>query len=355
MSGYAGKTQGCSRASYFQAEQRKAARLRTDFQNRSVSGRAGVSVRALLAVTLTLSAVGAATLDQQKPSGNSSREKENGPRQASAPVAKGKKLILKDGSFQIAREYQRKGDRVRYYSIERSEWEEIPADLVDWEATRKAETEDARRQQELVEKIKATEATERAMEIDVDASIAIAPGVFLPSGEGLYAAQGTELIPLEQASADIKLDKKRLLTQVISPIPIIPSRHKVQIPGKRASVRLATAQPEFYMRTADGREPRIELIHAQVKGDARLLEFISTQITGQQTAKRDTISLQSWKVAKGVYRFTLGQSLAPGEYAVGEILPEGLNLYVWDFGVDPPGTPKPPPAKKAASPAPQKH
>ena len=41
------------------------------------------------------------------------------------------KLYLKDGSYHIVREYQVQPDRVRYYSVERSEWEEIPLDLVD--------------------------------------------------------------------------------------------------------------------------------------------------------------------------------------------------------------------------------
>src|SRR5450755_430694 len=47
------------------------------------------------------------------------------------PLPKGKKLILKDGTFQMVREYQRQDDSVRYYSVERSAWEEIPAELVD--------------------------------------------------------------------------------------------------------------------------------------------------------------------------------------------------------------------------------
>ena len=42
------------------------------------------------------------------------------------PLPKGKKLVLKDGTFQIVREYQLQGDRVRYYSVERSTGKNCP-------------------------------------------------------------------------------------------------------------------------------------------------------------------------------------------------------------------------------------
>ena len=41
------------------------------------------------------------------------------------------KLYLKDGTYHVVREYQVQGDRIRYYSTERGEWEEIPVELVD--------------------------------------------------------------------------------------------------------------------------------------------------------------------------------------------------------------------------------
>ncbi len=54
-------------------------------------------------------------------------------------LAHNHRLILKDGNYQIVRQYEVVGDRVRYLSLERGEWEELPYNLVDWDATRKWE------------------------------------------------------------------------------------------------------------------------------------------------------------------------------------------------------------------------
>ena len=55
------------------------------------------------------------------------------------------KLYLKDGNYHIVREDEIRGSRVRFYSLERSEWEELPRALVDLEATEKKKSRSARK------------------------------------------------------------------------------------------------------------------------------------------------------------------------------------------------------------------
>ena len=280
---------------------------------------------------------------------------------AAARLPRGKKLVLKDGNFQLAREYQRKGDRVRYFSLERGDWEEIPAAMVDWEATAKAEAEAQKGSTALLTKIHAQEeAAKIETVLDVDASLQVAPGVFLPPGEGMFAIEGNSVTPIGQVESAVKTDKKTLLKQVLSPIPIVPGKRNVEIPGAKAKTRITSSGPEFYLREAPpdpdrvssierssrpGESgPEVELLRAVVKGNKRRLESIRSMFGQDVGSERKSISIQRWEVAATVYRFTLGEPLPPGEYALTEILPGGENLFVWDFGVDGPATPKP--AKK---------
>jgi hypothetical protein len=261
--------------------------------------------------------------------------------QATARVLpRGKKLLLKDGSFQLVREYKIDGDRVRYYSLDSSQWEEMPAALVDWDATKNAEAEEAKRDAAAVAKVDSQEKARNAeMTLDVDASLEVAPGLFLPPGEGLFAFDGKTILPLTQAATAENLSKKQLLKQVLVPVPIVPTRHTVSIAGTRARLRLANGQPEIYMRTADGREPEMELVRAHVHGDARQIENLD-QLFGETHSTRDSISMQRWAIAPGVSRFTLSQALEPGEYVFTEIVQgQGSSLFVWDFGVDRGGAP----------------
>ncbi|HLZ12127.1 MAG TPA: hypothetical protein VKP58_06020 [Candidatus Acidoferrum sp.] len=263
----------------------------------------------------------------------------------------GKKLILKDGDFQLVREYTRNGERVRYYSLERADWEEIPASMIDWVATQKAEAATSARDKAELEKLKKQEeATRTDMALDVDASLQTASGMFLPSGEGMFAVEGKKSTLLEQAGVQAKRDKKQILKQIASPIPIVPSKTNIELPGGRAKARLDPSHLEFYLREAPpdpdqpstiqkssrpGESgPEVELVRATVKGNKRVLEEIRSLFGEKVDEARNTVLLQRWEVAPTVFRFTLGEALTPGEYALAEILPDGINLYVWDFGVD---------------------
>jgi hypothetical protein len=270
---------------------------------------------------------------------------------AGAPaLARGKKLVLKDGTFQLVRDYRRNGERVRYLSAERGDWEEIPAAMVDWEATEQAAKAEEADEDALAKKIHAQEQAQKIETImDVDASLQVAPGVFLPPGEGMFLIDGKSVKPLGQVGSEIKTDKKQYLKQVLSPVPIVPSKRNVEILGNRASIRVTSGQAEFYLREAPpdpdratpivkssrpGESgPEVELMRATIKGNKRQLESIRS-LFGQQEEKRNSISIQRWEVAPTVFRFTLSEPLPPGEYALAEILPDGMNLFVWDFGVD---------------------
>jgi hypothetical protein len=259
--------------------------------------------------------------------------------QIPATLPKGKKIVLKDGTFQLAREYSLEGDRVRYWSVESSQWEEIPASLVDWDATHKSEAELAARDAELKAKIRASALAQRTKDIDVDRSLEIKPGLFLPDDVGFFALdRNNNIRVMKQSTAEVKRSTGREVEKILSGVQLIPSKATMDIPGERAAMRLSTAEPEFFMRTVDRREPRFRLLRAQVKGGHRLIDSISIRFTGEEKHNATDIEFQTWIPASGVYRYTLDERLEPGEYAFVEMTADGISGYVWDFGVDASGT-----------------
>jgi hypothetical protein len=274
---------------------------------------------------------------QQKAPPDSEQDKSDKNLPAQAFLPRGKKLCLTDGTFQLVRSYERQGETVRYYSVERSAWEEIPATLVDWKATAQAEVDDAKAQKEFAEKVKVRDTNEHAMEhLDVDASLMVAPSKFLPPELGMYAVAGKTITPLTKSAVKVRIDKGRQAEKILTGVPMIPTRHIMELKGKRAAVRIPAGELEFYYRIHDDDvEPDVELMRAQPKGDLRVVETISTNIAGEHEENRKTVALLKWDVAKGVYRYTIADPMPPGEYALTINLPDGINYFVWDFGVDP--------------------
>ncbi len=273
-------------------------------------------------------------------------------------LPRGTKLVLKDGTFQVVREYQRNGDRVRYFSIERGDWEEIPTSLVDWDATAKAASEAEKSSAAEVEKIHKQEEAKRMDNVaDIDASLQVGGGVFLPEGEGMFVLEGKSVRVLDQAGTRTKSSLLRTAGQVM--VPVIPGKKTIVLPAAHATVRLRNITPEFFLReppfdpevssqiqrsSRPGESgPQVELLRVKVGRNSREIESIGTLFGEEMSVNRNSISIQQWEVAKNVYRFTLSEPLTPGEYVLAEMLPDGLNLFVWDFGVD---AAAPPAAKK---------
>ena len=295
---------------------------------------------------LAVSAGSCRAQNTQPPSTNAT------PAHYKSPVyPRGLKLMLTDGTYQLVREYERNGEHVRYFSAERGDWEELPASMVDWTATEKAEAETEKESTALVEKVHKQEEGRRMDNVtDIDASLQVGEGAFLPQGEGMFVVEGKSVRILDQVGAATKTDKMREVADVLSPVHMVPGKQTVEIQGAHAVLRLKTNSPEFYLREAapdpdhstgieqSGRAsesgPDVELIRVKVGRNRRVLESIKTLFREEVSQDINEISIQRWEVAPNVYRFTLGQPLPPGEYVLAEMLQDGLNLFVWDFGLD---------------------
>ena len=149
-----------------------------------------------------------------------------------------KRLILKDGSYQLATKWEIKGDRVRYLSAERDEWEELPNSLVDWAATGKYEKDRAAGvpAPEAVELDKEIEAELRA---DEARTPQVAPGLHLPDDGGMLLLDTfqtqPQLVPLQQNTGEVNRNKRpNILRSAV--IPMASSKQTIELEGLHASV-----------------------------------------------------------------------------------------------------------------------
>src|ERR1039458_276227 len=117
------------------------------------------------------------------------------------------RVYLKDGTYHMVREYQVQADRVRYYSVERSDWEEIPLDLVDLKRT---ESEAAERQAAVDKETKAS-AEEEAAE---KAARAAGPEVSrIPQDPGVYWVENKTTKILRAGEVSVHTSKGRMVLQ----------------------------------------------------------------------------------------------------------------------------------------------
>ncbi len=267
-----------------------------------------------------------------------------------------KRLILKDGSYQPAVKWEIQGDRVHYLSAERGEWEDVPASLVDWDATKKYEEELAagrtsRTAEEIDKEVEAEHKEEEAR------TPIVAPGLRLPEDGGvilLDTFQGQpQLSEVQQNGGQVNKNTKRnILRATIN--PIASAKQNIEIEGAHAKVQSHTPQPTFFIsldegsdispeqpqKTASAQKPsdpmRFRIIRVQVKSNKRIAGNIKISMIGKVSQEQNLVPTNSEVMPGGSWvKLTPKAALSPGEYAVAEMLDEGMNLYVWDFGVNP--------------------
>ena len=274
--------------------------------------------------------------------------------QSFAAETPGHRLILKDGTYQSITKYEIQGDRVRYFSAERGEWEEVPKALIDWNATNKYE-------QGRLSEAPAPEAAELDKEIEAERkaiearSPQVAPGLRLPDENGVYVLDTYEnqpqLVEIDQSGADVGSNTgANILRSAIN--PLAGSKQTIELPAAHAKVQSHTAVPSLYVNVAPGSdalgataatigEPpaptdRFKIIRLEVKGGKRVAGAVKVSVKGTTKTDERFVPSTASPMTGGWMKITPVDPLPTGEYAVAEMLSkDGMNLYVWDFGVNP--------------------
>jgi hypothetical protein len=268
-----------------------------------------------------------------------------------------KRLILKDGSYQTVAKYEIKGDRVRYLSAERNEWEEVPKSLIDWPATEKYEKDRASG---------ASTPEAAALDKELEAERAqeslrtpqVAPGLRLPDDGGVLLLDNfqsePELVPIDQNTGEVKKNTKgNILRAAIN--PVASAKQTIELAGNHATVQSHVSVPSIYINlasdpnAAEGATPqpaqpvqpempfdRFKIVRMQSNKGKRIVGDIKIAVYGKVSQEQKLVPTTSQLMTGGWIKVTPTTSLEPGEYALVEMLgKEGLNLYVWDFGVNP--------------------
>ena len=235
------------------------------------------------------------------------------------------RLYLKDGTYQLVREYQVLQDRIKYYSTERGDWEEIPKDLVDLKRTQTEAKQREESQREEAAAAAAEDKAERAAREEVE-RVPVEPGVYLVAGD--------QLKTIPPAESKIVGNKRRTILKAITPIPIVAGKGTVEIEGLQSKNVVDSDRPEFYIRLS--REQRFGILRLAPGKAARIVEEIQIiPVSKEIIEKQDTVEVFRRQVGESLYKIWPMKPLEPGEYAVVEYSPPGdsgsLNIQIWDF------------------------
>lgn len=262
---------------------------------------------------------------------------------ASSAQQVSKRLILKDGSYQSVVRYEVQGDRVHYLSAERYEWEDIPASLIDWDATKKYESELS--SGKLTKRRAETPEEREAREKEESNSPEIAPGLRLPGTGGVFLfdlyQSKPELAEIVQNGSELNKEKRKNTLRA-SINPLASAKQNFEIKGEHALVQSHQARPTIYIDIDEGPQndvtlgDRFRLVRAETSNGVRIIGNLKVTFSGKVSQESSLLPTTATKIGTGEWvKLVPNADLPAGEYAIVEMLgPQEMNLYVWDFGVN---------------------
>jgi len=243
---------------------------------------------------------------------------------ACAALAANIKLYLKDGGYHLVREYKVLSDRVRYYSLERSDWEEIPLDLVDLKRT---ESEATARKEELEHDAKVIaeeEKVAREMEKEV---------MRIPQDPGVYWMKGNEVQIIKPAEVAVHTNKGRSILAKMSPVPMVSGKGTLEATNPHSMNVFSNSEQEFYIQLSD--VERFGMIKLTPKGQVRIVENLTFVPITKEVVEEPLMveTFQKQLTPDGLYKIWPKEPLANGEYAVVEYTEGKVNMQVFDFAI----------------------
>jgi len=244
---------------------------------------------------------------------------------ATVAFAANVKLYLKDGGYHVVREYQIQKDRVHFYSVERSQWEDIPLDLVDLKRT---ETEAAARQAQL-------DADAKAMAEEEKAERAIAKEVSrIPQDPGVYWMLGNEVQVMKLAESTVHTNKGRSILKRLATVPIVSGKGTLELQGANSLNVFKNPEQEFYIQLTE--PERFGIAKLTPKGAVRIVENLTWMpVVNEVVEEPEMVEILKQQLSDGLYKIWPKEKLPPGEYAVVEYTEAKLNIQVWDFAIKP--------------------
>ncbi len=251
-----------------------------------------------------------------------------------------KRLILADGSYQTATEWKKEGDRLKYFSAERGEWEELPVALVDWKATEEWNSEQAKSASEEMKQVTAEEVAARKEEM-LNTPL-VAPELRLPAEGGVFLLDerggkpGLSKVEGAKIQVNDKVGRNILMRSVN---PISSQVQTVELAGASAKTRVHTAVPGIFVDIENDRGAipgdSFRIVRLEQKHGLRVLAKNKVLINGDQSQTERFVHSRAEKFSGDWWKIIPLEDLAPGEYAIVISAPgDDGGSVVWDFGVE---------------------